>query len=57
MGNIAGQRRLLNSSQHPDGSFALSLPGQELAVLAEREIDTIKSLPETEVSIKYDLLG
>ncbi|KAI4288947.1 MAG: hypothetical protein L6R35_001785 [Caloplaca aegaea] len=37
---------------HPDGSFALSLPGQDLAVLAAREIDTIKSLPETDVSIK-----
>lgn len=41
--------------QHPDGSFALSLPGQDLAVLSSREIDTIKSLPESDVSIKYDL--
>ena len=40
--------------QHPDGSFALSLPGQDLAVLSSREIDTIKSLPESDVSIKYD---
>lgn len=41
--------------KHPNGSFALSLPGQDLAVLADREIDTIKSLPESEVSIKWDL--
>ena len=42
-------------SQHPDGSFALSLPGQDLAVLSSREIDTIKSLPESDVSIKYEI--
>lgn len=30
----------------------LSLPGMDMAVLPKTEIETIRSLPETEVSIK-----
>lgn len=30
----------------------LSLPGMDMAVLPESEIETIRSLPESEVSIK-----
>jgi uncharacterized protein YlzI (FlbEa/FlbD family) len=30
----------------------LSLPGMEMAVLPDTEIETIKALPETDVSIK-----
>lgn len=30
----------------------LSLPGMDMAVLPDSEIDTIRALPESEVSIK-----
>lgn len=36
----------------PTSPFALSLPGMDLAVLPSSEIETIKALPESDVSIK-----
>ncbi|KAH8723136.1 cytochrome P450 monooxygenase [Phaeosphaeriaceae sp. PMI808] len=44
--------------QYPNEPFMLSLPGMEMAVLPDTEIETIKALPETDVSIKkhhYDV--
>jgi cytochrome P450 len=44
--------------KYPNEPFMLSLPGMEMAVLPDTEIETIKALPETEVSIKkhhYDV--
>ncbi|KAK0617480.1 cytochrome P450 [Immersiella caudata] len=44
--------------QCPEEPFMLSLPGMDMAVLPKSEIETIRSLPETEVSIKkhhYDV--
>ncbi|KAF2128305.1 cytochrome P450 [Dothidotthia symphoricarpi CBS 119687] len=44
--------------KYPNEPFMLSLPGMEMAVLPDTEIETIKALPETDVSIKkhhYDV--
>ncbi|KAJ6445342.1 1-aminocyclopropane-1-carboxylate synthase-like protein 1 [Purpureocillium lavendulum] len=44
--------------QYPKEPFMLSLPGMEMAVLPDSEIETIRGLPETDVSIKkhhYDV--
>ena len=38
--------------QCPESPFSLSLPGMNLVVLPSSEIETIKALPESEVSIK-----
>ena len=37
---------------HPNAPFALAVPGQQLVVLPVSEIDTVKALPETQLSIK-----
>ncbi|PNS14339.1 hypothetical protein CAC42_6852 [Sphaceloma murrayae] len=45
-------------AQYGEKPFMLSLPGMNMAVLPPSEIETIKALPETEVSIKkhhYDV--
>lgn len=39
--------------QYPDSPFVLSMAGMEVVVLPVSEIEHIKSLPETELSIKY----
>ncbi|GIZ40463.1 hypothetical protein CKM354_000379900 [Cercospora kikuchii] len=45
-------------AKYPHQPFMLSLPGMEMAVLPDSEIETIRGLPETDVSIKkhhYDV--
>ncbi|KAF4483853.1 Cytochrome P450 monooxygenase gliF [Colletotrichum fructicola Nara gc5] len=37
---------------HPDTPFALAVPGQQLVVLPVSEIETVKALPEDQLSIK-----
>ncbi|KAL4863838.1 hypothetical protein BDV12DRAFT_176986 [Aspergillus spectabilis] len=39
-------------AKYPNTPFALGVPGQQLVVLPVSEIDTVKALPENEVSIK-----
>ena len=42
----------LTHIQYPDSPFVLSLVGMEMVILPRSSIDVIKSLPETDVSIK-----
>lgn len=46
-------RPLTCAVQYPTTPFALSMPGMTLAVLPSSEIETVKALPESDVSIKY----
>ncbi|GFF59369.1 ent-kaurene oxidase [Aspergillus udagawae] len=39
-------------AKYPDTPFALGVPGQQLVVLPVSEIDTVKALPENQLSIK-----
>ncbi|KAL4969538.1 cytochrome P450 monooxygenase gliF [Aspergillus stella-maris] len=39
-------------ARYPNSPFALAVPGQQLVVLPVSEIDTVKALPETQLSIK-----
>ncbi|KAL4795547.1 cytochrome P450 [Aspergillus venezuelensis] len=39
-------------ARYPNAPFALAVPGQQLVVLPVSEIDTVKALPETQLSIK-----
>ncbi|KAL3961322.1 hypothetical protein ACCO45_002845 [Purpureocillium lilacinum] len=48
----------VTGNNYPNKPFMLSLPGMEMAVLPDSEIETIRGLPETDVSIKkhhYDV--
>ncbi|GIK05553.1 hypothetical protein Aspvir_009666 [Aspergillus viridinutans] len=38
--------------QYPDSPFALGVPGQQVVVVPVSEIDTVKALPENQLSIK-----
>jgi hypothetical protein len=52
--NLRSVLTISTNYQCPDTPFVLSQLGLDAVILPTSEIETVKSLPETELSIKYE---